>query len=710
MSTTRTARRAQPRVKKYKPETVRSAFADWAVGPETDDGEQRMFCPLCEEPGESRTPSASMNPVEGVWNCLKTEEHGGSIYDLVVKLKRERGFDIRGGQTITLPSTRTAVPAKKPKAQPPLEDQAKPLEWHDQLGEHFPERIEWATEQRGVNFDTLRRAHVGFNGTAWTFPARTSTKWLQVKFMQYPKRGDKKVTQTPGARAMLWPAHFLQDEPTLPVLLCEGEWDALLAEQEADGLYVAVTGTGGAGTPPADLSALAKREVFIAYDCDEAGREGAAKVAAKLRDSGANVHVIDLSRLGLPFTQNHGADISDFFRQYGGNAHKLAEEFERLRRVDSDTERDEVLRAIEELFLMEDDPRGSLIESVRSDDDILTMTPGRYVIDGWVPVGFFSDFFGEPGSHKTFVLLDMLRHIRAGMPWHGREVEQGATLLFEGEGLEQLQPRIAAWNEFHDSPSLEPGGSVSDPVDMTTPEGVARVVRTVRDFERRHSTRVVAVAFDPLVEYMNGEENGEGMELATLGLRALARYLDIAVIVGAHTNAAGLRARGGDQLRMRSGAHVRVETLKGGRIGLVQEKQKNGERLALQLMPVRVLDSLALSMYAKQTAAEYYASKSGDDAEERATLKLKLSEESAAVKTSKADELLIGCVTEFPGIGKAKLIDRCAGQGVGKPALGVRVDELEAEGRFRVTRDGTARNAPSHYFLVEPDAESDETS
>lgn len=710
MSTTRTARRAQPRVKKYKPETVRSAFADWAVGPETEDGEQRMFCPLCEEPGESRTPSASMNPAEGVWNCLKTEEHGGSIYDLVVKLKRERGFDIRGAQTITLPSTRTAVPAKKPKAQPPLEDQAKPLEWHDQLGEHFPERIEWATEQRGVNFDTLRRAHVGFNGTAWTFPARTSTKWLQVKFIQYPKRGDKKVTQTPGARAMLWPARFLQEEPTLPVLLCEGEWDALLAEQEADGQYVAVTGTGGAGTPPADLSALAKREVFIAYDCDVAGREGAAKVAAKLREAGANAHVIDLARLGLPFTQNHGADISDFFRQYGGNAHKLVEEFERLRRVDGDAEQDDVLAAIEALFMVQEDARSSLIDAVRSDDDVASMEGARYVIDGWLPVGFFSDFFGEPGSKKTFAILDMLMHIRAGMPWHGHEVAQGATLLFEGEGLEQLQARIEAWKEFHENPDLAPGGWVSEPVDMTTPEGVARVARTVRQWEEQHGTQVVCVGFDPLVEYMNGEENGEGMELVTRGLRALARYLDIAVGVGAHTNASGERARGGDHLRMRSGAHVRVESLKKGRMGLVQEKQKNGERLALQLLPTQVVNSLVLSRYAKQTAAEYYASKSAEDSEERAATKMKLSEETAVVKNSKADELLLAYVRDNPGIGKSKAVSACLGNGVGKSGLEARMDALVADGVLRVEKDGPAANAPSHYFLVEPDVESDETS
>ncbi len=366
-----------------------------------------------------------------------------------------------------------------------------------------------------------------------------------------------------------------------------------------------------------------------------------------------------------------------------------------------DPSADQVLAAIEALFMAEEDGRTTLIEDVHSDDDILAMTPPRYVIDGWLPVGFFSDFFGEPGSKKTFAIVDMLRHIRAGKAWHGHAVTRGATLLFEGEGLEQLQSRIVAWDEYHDNPAMAPGGHVSIPIDMTTPAGVARVVRTVQDFEKANSTTVVCVAFDPVVEYMNGEENGEGMELVTRGFRALARYLDIAVALGAHTNAAGERARGGDQLRMRAGAHIRVETLKDDNVGLVQEKQKNGERRALQLIPVTFGPSLVLEKLAAMSASEYYAEKSNADYKERAANKLQLSQTSAVVKTTVADELLIETVRATPGIGKGKLVERCAGQGVGKPALGVRVDELESGGTFRVEREGTARNSRSHYFLAD---------
>jgi len=210
--------------------------------------------------------------------------------------------------------------------------------------------------------------------------------------------------------------------------------------------------------------------------------------------------------VGLPYADKHGADISDYFCKYGGTADKLADEFDRLR-DDDPAGHDEVSTAIEALLNTEDEHRTTLITEARADDDILEMKPARYVMDDWLPVGFFSDFFGEPGSKKTFVLLDMLRHIRAGMDWHGHRVTQGAALLFEGEGSEQLQTRIVAWDEHTDHPALAPGASFETSVDITTPGGVAAVARTVRDYERMHNTSVVAVAFDPLVEFMTGEKS-----------------------------------------------------------------------------------------------------------------------------------------------------------------------------------------------------------
>ena len=484
--------------------------------------------------------------------------------------------------------------------------------------------------------------------------------------------------------------------------IVEGEKDVLALETAYSAVATCNSGGAGKWTDAHSAHLVGFRgNLIIVIDNDDKPSKPGQKHALEVYESVLRVAGIE-GELVYPVVGKDAADVVGEYDEDTG-FERVAPEDLRAEIADGaskDPNSDELFAAIKALFMAEEDERTTLIAEVRSDGDILAMEPPRYVIEGWLPVGFFSDFFGEPGSKKTFVINDQMRHIRAGKPWHGHDVTRGATLLFEGEGLEQLQNRIIAWDEYHAHPELAPGGAVSTPVDMTTPEGVARVARTVRDFEKAHGERVVCVGFDPVVEYMNGEENGEGMELVTRGFRALARYLDIAVVLGAHTNAAGERARGGDQLRMRAGAHVRVETLKGDRVGLVQEKQKNGERLALQLLPVSFGPSLVLEKLQAMSATAYYADKSNDDFQDRAATKLKMSQTSAVVKHSTADEMLIEHVREHPGVGKGRLADACSGQGVGKPTLESRIDALVADGTFRVEREGTAVNARSHYFLA----------
>jgi hypothetical protein len=602
----------------------------------------------------------------------------------------------------TLRRSRTVA---KPKPEP-LEDQGKPPDWSAALLDaRYPQQLAYLERVRGLTRATLRAFTVGFDAQRFTIPIYVGGQAVNVR--RYSPTGSPKMLNLDGHGSnVLAFTEVLDNAPDAPVIVTEGEWDALLVNQIGDGAFVAVTGTAGAGSVP-DLSLLAGREVFVALDTDKKGRESAPKWVAAAAEVARAVHTFDLTRLGLPSDDKDRKDWTDYVVQLDGTAESVVAEIERLRDEDAPIESDNVLAEIERLFLAEDDARQSLIADVRSDDDILAMTPARFAVESWLPVGFFADMFGEPGAKKTFVILDLLRHVRAGLPWHGNTVTAGATLLFEGEGLEQLQGRIIAWDEHNDNPPLAPGGSISTPVDLTTPEGIARVVRTVRDFERENSTSVVVVAFDPLVEYMNGEEVGEGMELATRGLRALARYLDIAVLVGAHTNASGDRARGSDHLRMRSGAHVRVETLKDDLIGLVQEKQKNGERRALILQPVPVGSSLALSSYRNLSAAEYYASKDSTEHEQRASARIVLSEVQASAKRFRAEELLLRAVRASPGIVTGKLLGACKSQGVGNDLLKAALGRLVDGGQIRTEQSGTARNAPIQHFPADPSEASE---
>ncbi|MFM9920598.1 AAA family ATPase [Lacisediminihabitans sp. H27-G8] len=232
---------------------------------------------------------------------------------------------------------RTKVIKTRSKAEPafelpePLEDQNKPFEWHDPFMQgRYPDQMEWLQVARGLTLGSIEQRRIGYDSQRYTFPIRYRGKWRNVR--RYLPGGDPKWLQLPGhGAALLYPTEVLAGN-TDPVLLCEGELDAILAQQQSEGLFVAVTGTGGAGVAPKDLSPLAGREVFVAYDLDDPGRKGAAKILPLLIAAGAVARIIDLESLGLSADpgDKSAPDITDFF-MLGGTAEILHTEMVRLR-------------------------------------------------------------------------------------------------------------------------------------------------------------------------------------------------------------------------------------------------------------------------------------------------------------------------------------------------------------------------------------------
>ncbi len=356
-------------------------------------------------------------------------------------------------------------------------------------------------------------------------------------------------------------------------MVTAGELDALLLWQEATGRLAVATSTNGEGSVPRNLEPLRGREIWVVYDNDDAGREGAAKFAAAAQQQGATARVLDLARLGV---RDKGADVSDYLL-HGGTVEVLLAEMERLRSTDPESE-DDVLDAMRAAFLELGAPRTDYTAALLTEDDILSRPPLRYVIEGIAPVGMTTVLYGQPGSFKTFVGLDMQGCVRAGIDWHGHAVSPGAVLLLEAEGVQQLQARLIAWTEHHGNPDMAAFRALDEPLDLSTPEGAAALVRTVRGMEAIAGERVVLVWVDPAALYMSGSENEDGNRNLVIGLNAVAKYLDIGLMLIAHTNASGERARGTDHFRMFAGSHIKVERLHDGAVGVVQRRSRTPPR------------------------------------------------------------------------------------------------------------------------------------
>jgi DNA primase len=178
-------------------------------------------------------------------------------------------------------------------------------------------RLRYLAEERGLSERVIRRYRLGWNEeqSRYMLPvAGDDGKLANVRRYKPDAHPDEgKMIGLRGRGGQLYPAPPTASDAA-PVLVTEGEWDALVARSHG---LTAVCGTLGAATwRPAWSGALAGLSVAFIYDCDDAGREGAAAAAGAVLPIARRVRVVDLG-LGA------GEDLTDWFVTYGRSADDL---------------------------------------------------------------------------------------------------------------------------------------------------------------------------------------------------------------------------------------------------------------------------------------------------------------------------------------------------------------------------------------------------
>jgi DNA primase len=171
--------------------------------------------------------------------------------------------------------------------------------------------VAWLAERRGLTSDTILARGLGYNPAdcwetmiAWGLDEHVPVKrvWLphgivipctidgaiwfiKVRRLGTDQRG--KYVHVRGSSSALLGAETIRpnDQPRAVVVLTEGEFDAMLLDQEAGDL----AGVASFGSASARLSTRwlwllrDARHILVAYDLDEAGTHGAARNIASPR-------------------------------------------------------------------------------------------------------------------------------------------------------------------------------------------------------------------------------------------------------------------------------------------------------------------------------------------------------------------------------------------------------------------------------------------
>lgn len=277
------------------------AFERFLVGKASSDGEWRSFCPLNEDPGTSRSPSASLNFETGLWHCQSCGS-GGTIRSLYRTMRQQRGMESpaarkeKGDRSNVIP-----IDDRKPL---PTAEQVE--FWHKSLM-GSPRAHKYVSEKRGLKDDTMRKYLVGWDGQRFTIPVYDEDGEL-VNIRRYNPRArshkDKMISWGPGhGSGRIYGLEVLKEHDE--ILFAEGEWDRLIAMQEG---FPAVTHTSGAAVFKPEWARHFKgKTIYFAYDDDKQGDAGAMKATQYMKAVAAGCYRITLG------TGIDGGDLTDFF-------------------------------------------------------------------------------------------------------------------------------------------------------------------------------------------------------------------------------------------------------------------------------------------------------------------------------------------------------------------------------------------------------------
>lgn len=178
----------------------------------------------------------------------------------------------------------------------------------------------------------------------------------------------------------------------------------------------------------------------------------------------------------------------------------------------------------------------------------------QWAVQRTIEQGTVTAVTGEPGSAKTFLLIDLALHVAAGREWFGRKVQRGAVLYIAAEAHDSVLRRMALARRVKFQNAELPvrivteAALLGDEVHCATDrEGLELLVDEVA---AEFGQPVVLVLVDTVAASMGtGKENLDGMQRLVAAANLLAGRTGAAVVLNHHPSANGGALRGHSSLR-----------------------------------------------------------------------------------------------------------------------------------------------------------------
>ncbi len=224
----------------------------------------------------------------------------------------------------------------------------------------------------------------------------------------------------------------------------------------------------------------------------------------------------------------------------------------------------------------------------------------EWLVHKYLQTNCLSLFFGQSGSGKSFVALDIGASVALGLDWHGRPTKQGTVIYVCGEGFEGLDRRLTAFYMHRKIPEAQmrriPFYRTEKRVNITDHAKVQELADYIAETQALNGGGPIAlVQIDTFNRNFEGDENTQ-VDVSKFfdNVNELILYrFKCHVMIVHHSGHGQDRARGSSVLRATVDQEFQVKSPGPGMVSIECTKMKDGSepaKLVFDMKPVDIIE------------------------------------------------------------------------------------------------------------------------
>lgn len=143
-----------------------------------------------------------------------------------------------------------------------------------------------------------------------------------------------------------------------------------------------------------------------------------------------------------------------------------------------------------------------------------TFTPPDEVVEGVLTAGDGSVLYGDSNSGKTFMVIDVACAVARGVPWLGKQTEQGLVVYLAVESPASVRLRLQAYQKHH-GVKVPNCAIVQNPIDLFDGDAdTDKLIEVVHQIEKQRGQTARLIVGDTLARLSAGANENAGQDMS----------------------------------------------------------------------------------------------------------------------------------------------------------------------------------------------------